>query len=50
MPPPMDFVGWWWMVVDLFWVVVGVGECFWAVVGGDGSILGGGGCWWIYFG
>ena len=33
----MDFFGWWGMVVDLFWVVVGSGR----------FILGDGGWWWV---
>ena len=44
------FFGWWCVVVDIFWLVVGSDGWWWVVVGSGGYILGGGGCWWIYFG
>lgn len=35
-----------------FFLVVGMGvmDVFWMVVGSKESTLGGGRCWWIYFG
>ena len=34
-------------MVDIFWLVVGVGGWWWVLVNGDGYILAGGGRWWI---
>ena len=37
----------WWMVMGLFWVVVGGGRFIWVVVGSGMTILGDSGWWWI---
>ena len=49
--------GWWWVVVDIFWLVVSGGrwwwvvvDIFWPVMGGGGHILAGGGWWWVVVG
>ena len=52
--------GSWWVVMDIFWQVVGGGGSWWVVVDifgwrwmvgdGGGHILAGGRWWWIYFG
>ena len=39
--------GCWWMMVDLFWLVL---DLFWLVVANDGFILGDGGWWWVVVG
>ena len=26
--------GWWWVMVDIFWLGVGSGGCWWMVAGG----------------
>ena len=51
------FFGKWQVVVDIFWLVVGVGGNilagggrWWMVVGGGGHILAGGGWWWVMMG
>ena len=58
------FFGKWWVVVDIFWLVLGGGgyiladggwswvvvDIFWLVVGGGGYILAGGGWWWMVVG
>ena len=36
----VDGVEWWWVVVDIFWLVVGRGGSRWVVVGR-------GGWWWV---
>ena len=52
----LDSGGWWlmvvdngglcWVVVNIFWLVVGGVRCWWVVMGSDGNILAGGGWWW----
>ena len=38
------FFGWLWVVLDIFWLVVGGG---WMVVNIFWLVVGGGGCWWL---
>ena len=42
----LTFAGWWWMVEDMFWLVVGIGEWWriyfgwwWVVVDGDTTAI-----------
>ena len=41
--------GWWWVVVDIFWLVVGGGGWRWTYFGWW-WVLVDGGWWWTYFG
>ena len=44
------FFGQRWLVVDIFWLVVGGGGWWWVVVNNAGYILAGGGWWWMVVG
>ena len=40
------FFGWWWVVVDIFWLVVGSGGWWWMVMNIFLLVVGGSGWWW----
>ena len=43
----MDGDRWWWVVMDIFWLVLAAGGWLWVVMGGGRYILAGGGwSWW----
>ena len=43
----VDFFGCWWDYFEQLWVLLGL---FWVMVGGGGFILGGCGWWWMVVG
>ena len=44
------FLGWWWVVVNIFWLMVDGGRSWWLVVDIFWLVVGGGGCYCVVVG